>query len=217
MVSTSVAAIGVREAYALWAPTYAKQVSPLLELQERSLEPLIPALHGRRLLDVACGTGRWLKRLAARGPRSATGVDLSHPMLQRAQCEIALPKQLLCADGCALPLRDRCADIVLCSLTLDHVSNLAAFLCEMARVTDDGGVLLLSDFHPDAHARGWKRSFQSALGTIQPPVYPRHLSRCTTLFAMPGSGWRDATSPVSARPTAGPSKQPDARTSLTQR
>jgi cytosine/adenosine deaminase-related metal-dependent hydrolase/SAM-dependent methyltransferase len=174
-VGISVAtSIGVREAYELWAPDYARGPSPLLALQERCLEPLIPPLRGRRLVDVACGTGRWLKRLSSRGPRFAVGVDLSEAMLRRAQDEV--PGALLCADGGALPLRERCADMVLCSLALDHVSNLAAFIYELARIIEDRGVLLLSDFHPDAHARGWKRSFKATAGIIDLQVYPRPLT-----------------------------------------
>lgn len=31
---------------------------------------------------------------------------------------------------------------------------------EFARILRPGGVLLLSDFHPDAAARGWRRTFR---------------------------------------------------------
>ncbi|MGH9524447.1 MAG: methyltransferase domain-containing protein [Terriglobales bacterium] len=168
--------IGVRESYELWAPEYARHANPLLTLQERALEPLIPPLRGKRFVDVACGTGRWLKRLESRGSQSAIGLDLSTAMLRQAQDGVRHSVALLCADGCALPLRDRCADIVLCSLALDHVTNLAAMIYELARIADNGGVLLLSDFHPDAHARGWKRSFKVGERTIDLPVHPRHLS-----------------------------------------
>ena len=168
--------MGVREAYALWAPQYACQANPLLSLQERTLEPLLPPLRGRVLVDVACGTGRWLKRLSARGPRLSIGLDVSAPMLERGQRELSRPGALICADACEVPLQDRCADVVLCSLALDHVANLASFIYEVSRILKDGGSLILSDFHPDAHARGWKRTFKSEHGTIELPVYPRPLS-----------------------------------------
>ncbi|MFF0490908.1 class I SAM-dependent methyltransferase [Nocardia sp. NPDC004068] len=50
-------------------------------------EPLLSAAGvgpGDRVLDIGCGTGQ-LTRLAARRARSATGVDLSGPMLARAR------------------------------------------------------------------------------------------------------------------------------------
>lgn len=179
-------AIGVREAYSMWAPQYACQANPLLVLQERTLEPLLPPLRGRVLVDVACGTGRWLKRLATRGTRMSIGLDFSEPMLRRARVEVDGPNALFCADGCALPFQDHCADVVLCSLALDHVANLASFIYEVARIIKDGGTLLLSDFHPDAHARGWKRSFKTDQGTIELPVYPRHLSTIHEAFRRAG-------------------------------
>lgn len=183
---TTATPIGIREAYALWAPHYAREANPLLTLQERTLEPLIPPLRDRVLVDVACGTGRWLKKLEVRGPRMSIGLDLSEPMLRRGLHEVHGPSSFLCADGGALPLRDRSANVVLCSLALDHVANLATFIYEVARIMSDGGTLLLSDFHPDAHARGWKRSFRTDQGTIELPVYPRHLSTIHEAFRRAG-------------------------------
>lgn len=186
MATTATSAIGVREAYALWAPQYAREANPLLSLQERILEPLVPPLRERVLVDVACGTGRWLRRLMVRGPRMSIGLDLSEPMLRRGLHEVEGPRSFLCGDAGSLPLQDRSADVVLCSLALDHVPNLAAFIYEVARIMHDGGTLLLSDFHPDAHARGWKRSFKTDQGTIELPVYPRHLSTIHEAFRRAG-------------------------------
>lgn len=189
-MATSVAGkVDVREAYELWAPTYAREVNPLLMLQERTLEPLLPPIRGRRLVDVGCGTGRWLRRLMPRGPRFGIGVDLSPGMLRQAQ-SLERVYSVICADLCALPLNDRSADLLICSLALDHVENLAAVTHELGRVLDDNGILLLSDFHPDAHARGWKRTFKAAGNTVELPVHPRQLS--TIHAALRASGlWLD--------------------------
>jgi malonyl-CoA O-methyltransferase len=49
---------------------------------------------------------------------------------------------------------------VLCALTLGHIADPLPAMREFARVLAPGGMLLLSDFHPDAAARGWRRTFR---------------------------------------------------------
>jgi malonyl-CoA O-methyltransferase len=106
------------------------------------------------------------------------GVDLSSEMLVRANAELkaaspaaAVPHsgteldtphfQLIQAHVEALPLRDRWADLTICGLTLGHLRSLDASLAELQRVTQPGGVILCSDFHPIGHALGWRREFNA--------------------------------------------------------
>lgn len=175
--------VSARAGYDLWAPHYALDANPLLALQRRRMEPMLPPIRGRRVVDLACGTGRWLERIAARAPRYFLGVDFSYGMLQRASEVPALNGHAFCGDCSSLPLRDRCADVVLCSLALDHIPDLEGFAREAARIADDGAVLLLSEFHPDAHARGWKRTFQKGDATFELEVTPRTLTDVHQAFA----------------------------------
>jgi hypothetical protein len=50
-------------AYRLWSRVYDAQPNPMVSVEERYLESLIPDLRGRTVLDVGCGSGRWLERL----------------------------------------------------------------------------------------------------------------------------------------------------------
>src|SRR4051812_21577733 len=168
--------ISAREGYDLWAPQYALDANPLLALQQRRLEPMLPPIRGRRVVDLACGTGRWMSRIVSRAPKFAVGLDFSFAMLKRAAEVSEFNRNLACADCCSLPLRDKCADIVLCSLALDHVPDLQSFAREAARIADDGAVLILSEFHPEAHARGWKRTFRTGDVTFELEVTPRSLA-----------------------------------------
>ena len=46
-----------------WAHVYDKGANPLVALEERFLKGLMPSIEGKDVLDVGCGTGRWLERL----------------------------------------------------------------------------------------------------------------------------------------------------------
>jgi len=148
------------DAYALWAQTYDSDPNPLLALEEREMLPLLPRLEGAFVLDVACGTGRWLKLLLARGARQGVGFDLSRDMLGQAQRKRAVRKGLVRADCTAIPIAAGVADLAVCSFAASYVADLNLLGLELSRVLRKGGRLILSDFHPAGLERGWRRTFR---------------------------------------------------------
>ena len=53
-------------AFDAWAQVYDTQANPLLVLEERFLRRLLPDIDGKDILDIGCGTGRWLEHLLRR-------------------------------------------------------------------------------------------------------------------------------------------------------
>lgn len=142
------------EGYALWAETWDAAPSPIVALEERMLAPWIERVRPRHAIDVGCGTGRWSARL------SALGFDSSSAMLQVAGRKPVLAGRLVLAAATALPIAAGSTDLVLCALTLAHIRDQSSALAEFARVLEPGGTLLLTDFHPEAAAQGWRRTFR---------------------------------------------------------
>ena len=157
-----------RAAYALWAPGYpAHAHNPVMQAEQRALLRLMPdALYGQAVLDAGCGSGRYMLHALRRGAARVTGVDLSSPMLKRAEAELSalhtgVPITLVQGNLAALPLPDAQADLSVCGLVVGHLDDLAQSLAELRRVTRPGGTLLLSDVHPIGHALGWRRDFKA--------------------------------------------------------
>ena len=157
-----------REAYALWATSYpAHAHNPVMRAEERAMLGLMPdTLHGQAVLDVGCGSGRYMLHALRRGAARVTGVDLSPQMLERAGTELAAlhadaPVALVQGSLAALPLPDAQADLTVCGLVVGHLDDLRQSLAELRRVTRPGGTLLCSDVHPIGHALGWRRDFKS--------------------------------------------------------
>jgi malonyl-CoA O-methyltransferase len=148
------------DAYRLWSKTWDAEASPIVALEERYLGPLMPDVRGKTVVDVACGTGRWLVRAAQRGAR-VFGVDFCMEMLACARSKPGLAGRLTAADARRLPLPNASADVVLFTLALGHIVPLRVVVGEVAGLVKPGGRLLFSDFHPQAAATGWRRTFRS--------------------------------------------------------
>lgn len=150
--------IGAAKAYALWAADYGRHPNPFQWLEHESLMRLLPPLDGCLVLDVGCGGGRIAREALARGAQRAIGVDFTLPMIRRAASQPAVDAAWAGSLAQELPFAAASFDVVACGLTLGHVADLNGALEELCRVLRPGGVLLVSDFHPQASHRGWRRT-----------------------------------------------------------
>src|ERR1700726_4250389 len=100
------------EGYRLWANTYDNECNPMLSLEQRILEPLLPSLAGLDVIDLGCGTGRWLNTLKDKKARSLLGVDFSPEMLRVAQSKLDSAANIECADCENASLQNSSADLI---------------------------------------------------------------------------------------------------------
>jgi ubiquinone/menaquinone biosynthesis C-methylase UbiE len=109
----------------------------LLEDQERVLTEFLGDVSGKRILDMATGTGRAALALAKRGA-AVTGVDASSEMLAVARkraAENGLAVQFDEGDAHALTYPNRSFDAVVCLRMLMHVPDWRRALSELCRVS----------------------------------------------------------------------------------
>lgn len=110
---------------------------------------------GEQVLDLGCGPATLLAELARLCPQAQfTGVELSAPMLARAQARVAalglrnlrfLQGDMTRLEGVA----DASVDVVVSSMALHHLPDAAALdatLAATARVRKPGGAVYLNDF-----------------------------------------------------------------------
>jgi SAM-dependent methyltransferase len=100
--------------------------------------------RGRRLLDVACGTGLHFGLVERRGWR-VVGVDLSADQLRLAQQRCA---SVVRADGQVLPFPDDSFETVVATFIHTDVDDFPAVLGEIARVLVPGGRFVYLGLHP---------------------------------------------------------------------
>lgn len=180
--STAPVSISVNEGYERWASTYDRAPNPLLSLEERKLTPLLTRLKGKRVLDLACGTGRWLAKVSAEGAGPIVGIDLSAAMLRVAGRKAAIRERLARADCLKLPFCASVFDLVVCSFALGHIRDFAPMVHELARVTKPDAEVFVSDLHPEAYAQGWRTGFRDKRGAVQIEMFPHTAEKILQVF-----------------------------------
>lgn len=165
--------------YAQWAKNYPAQAhNPLMEIEERAMLSLLPDdLSSQVCLDLACGSGRYMKLMQSRQAQQIFGVDYSADMLaQASNSQFSIHNlQLARSAFLALPFAAATFDLITCGLAVGHEKNLDRTLAEIARVLRVGGTVIYSDFHPFAALSGWQRSFKTGSGDIVTLEHYLHL------------------------------------------
>jgi malonyl-CoA O-methyltransferase len=158
------------ELYDRWAESYPPAPhNPLMRAEQEAVLGLWPEMRERRVLDLACGSGRYARLLVTAGAASVYALDQSPQMLRQVECATAVQGDML-----RLPFASRKFDAVICGLAVGHARNLEAWMCEVARVLVPRGVLIYSDFHPQAVAAGHVRRFQDSKGAVHCVPHHRH-------------------------------------------
>ncbi len=152
-----------------WAPSYDWLFPSIVyqAIHQRLLEFVhLPAQAST--LDLGCGTGRLLNRLADQFPDlTGTGLDLAPEMLRQAELKNRHPSRLSFVQGSTetLPFHADEFDAVFSTLSFLHYPNPEAVFSEVSRVLRPGGHFYLVD--PLLRWQSGIQTLPMAAGAIQ--------------------------------------------------
>ena len=150
----------IRSAYAArkGEGCYAESVAGRFQIQERERHVLrlldryhLMPLAGRKILEVGCGTGKWLRDLIAWGadPESLFGVELLQGSAARARRLCPQTVTIECGSAANLSYESGSFDIVLQATVFTSVLDddmRRAMAAEMLRVLRPNGIIVWYDF-----------------------------------------------------------------------
>jgi ubiquinone/menaquinone biosynthesis C-methylase UbiE len=114
--------------------------------------------RGKQVLEVGCGTGLILDRVAGFAS-TATGIDLSGGMLAKAAARGLCVAQ---ASATELPIATASVDVAYSFKVLAHIPDIAGAMREMARVVRPGGYVIAEFYNA--------RSLRRLVKAIKPPT-----------------------------------------------
>jgi phosphatidylethanolamine/phosphatidyl-N-methylethanolamine N-methyltransferase len=167
---------GVEKAYGRWAPIYDLVFGKVFDRGRQSTIAEADRIGGR-ILDVGVGTGLSLSDYAR--STKICGVDISEPMLRRAQARVRAlgltnVETLAVMDAKHLAFADNAFDAVVAQYVITAVPDPEATLDDFVRVLKRGGELILVNhigaesgprrlfelaFAPLARRLGWRPEF----------------------------------------------------------
>ncbi|CAH1055598.1 class I SAM-dependent methyltransferase [Paenibacillus pseudetheri] len=113
------------------------------------LQPLIPDLHNKSVLDLGCGFGWHCLYAREQQASSVVGVDISEKMLHEAREKTDDPA----ISYMQMPIEDiefasEQFDVVISSLALHYVESFEAICCKVHTYLKPGGSFIFSVEHP---------------------------------------------------------------------
>ena len=143
---------------------------------DTTIEALHP-LEGAVLLDVGCGSGFHLPRLAARGAQ-VVGIEPHLPLVELARARLAesgSAAAVLAGDAEHLPLADRSVDVVHARWAYFFGAGSEPGLAEVERVLRPGGIVCVVD--NDATRSTFGAWFRRAYPAYDPVAVQRFWDR----------------------------------------
>jgi SAM-dependent methyltransferase len=166
----------VKDVRAQFGKTAAAYVSSATHASGEDLERLITLAgprSGERALDLGCGVGHTLRRIAPL-VAFAVGADATLEMMQAGRANVVTAPNAAFAqsDASALGFADASFDLATCRLAAHHFTDPPSAFREVARVLRDGGRFVLVDnYAPDDPVLD---TFINELETLRDPSHVRN-------------------------------------------
>jgi ubiquinone/menaquinone biosynthesis C-methylase UbiE len=164
-----------QDAYNNWAQTYDSVNNPTRDLEAIAIRTVLASLQVEHTVEIGCGTGKntqWLQERC----RKLTAIDFSEEMMQIAKKKIKADKvQFLQAD-ITKPWNIEKANLITCSLVLEHIENLDFIFQQAALVLEAGGQFYLCELHPYKQLRGSRARFEKEGELLHLEYFIHHIS-----------------------------------------
>lgn len=165
------------DSYNAWAASYDAMDNKTRDLEGEVLRKTFLNPHYGNILELGSGTGKntgWLSEKAD----FVTAIDLSPKMIAKAKEKIRAENVKFVEADITVdwPVKPGWANLITCSLVLEHVEDLDFIFAEAARALKRNGKFYICELHPGKQYTGSKARFETGEGIQSPPAFIHHLS-----------------------------------------
>lgn len=169
--------MNTRDLYNQWSSSYDEVENKTRDLEKIAGQRVLTGLNTGTVIELGCGTGKntsWLAEAATH----LTAVDFSEDMMAVAKGKIRRDNVVFQQADISQPwtFTDRKADLVTCSLILEHIKDLHTVFQQVRDHLKDNGHFYVCELHPFKQYSGSKARFETPAGTKVLPCYVHHLT-----------------------------------------
>jgi ubiquinone/menaquinone biosynthesis C-methylase UbiE len=167
----------IRKAYNIWAEQYDTNQNKTRDLDKKVTEEVLKKHSFSNVIELGCGTGKNTEFLLTKA-QSVIGIDFSEEMLAKAKTKFENSNVVFQQSDLTVDwnLPNASADLITCSLVLEHIKDLTLVFKQAFQKLKDGGLFFVSELHPFKQYAGSKARFETENGTHELETYVHHIS-----------------------------------------
>ncbi len=164
-----------QDAYNHWAVSYDSMPNKTRDLEALVVRDTLSKIKFDKVLEIGCGTGKNTEWLAGQC-KKLTAVDFSNEMLEQAKQKNKASHVRFQQADITKPWAFEKADLVTCSLVLEHIENLSFIFEQAADCLLPGGHFYICELHPFKQLQGSMARFEHEGNLVQLEYFIHHLS-----------------------------------------
>lgn len=174
--------MSIEQSYNTWADQYDTNQNKTKDLDAKATILTLEQFEFSNVIELGCGTGKNTSYLLKKAD-NIIGLDFSQNMLGKAKEKIQndrveFQKADLKKDW---KIEDHFADLITCSLVLEHIKNLEFIFDQANKKLKPGGLFYISELHPFKQYSGSKAKFENENGVQELETYVHHVSEYLTV------------------------------------
>src|SRR3990170_4420678 len=169
--------MSIEKSYNTWAEQYDTNENKTRDLDRKATIETLSKYEFKNVLELGCGTGKNTEWLITKA-KYIIGLDFSQEMLNKARNKITSDKIRFQQADLKKPwnIENNFADLITCSLTLEHIKDLDFIFNQAYEKIKSGGKFFISELHPARQYLGSKAKYETENGIEELEVYVHHLS-----------------------------------------
>ncbi len=169
--------MSIEKSYNTWAGQYDTNENKTRDLDRKATIETLSLHKFENVLELGCGTGKNTEWLVTKA-KFIIGLDFSEEMLNKAKEKINSEKvRFQKADLTKKwEIKNNFADLITCSLTLEHIKKLDFIFNQAYQKLKAGGKFFVCELHPARQYIGSKAKYKTENGIEELEVYVHHLS-----------------------------------------
>jgi len=173
--------MNIEQAYNNWAGQYDTNQNKTRDLDAQTTILTLDKFEFSKVIELGCGTGKNTSYLLKKADK-IIGLDFSQNMLDKAKEKIQDDRvEFQKADlNKEWKIEDSFADLITCSLVLEHIKNLEFVFNQANKKLKPGGLFYVSELHPFKQYSGSKAKFENEKGIQKLETYVHHISEYLT-------------------------------------